>query len=131
MAEIPDTFNVRADYPGGPTMQLVSSMGNEVKVDHMIRGHKATLYFTETGFSIKPEKEFEKDMQPITFEKKGAEDVTLHHRNLMAAIRANEPLKCDCMLGLYGVVVCEMAVESYRKRQYLKWDAGKAQAVRA
>lgn len=131
IAEIPDTFNVLADYPNGPTMQLISSMGNDVKVDHMIRGHKATLYFTETGFTIKPEKNYEKDIQPITYEKKGAEDVTLHHRNLMAAIRTNEPLKCDCMLGLYGVVVCEMSVESYRKRQYLKWDAAKQQAVRA
>ncbi len=131
LAEIPDTFNVLADYPGGPTMQLISSMGNEVKVDHMIRGHKATLYFTETGFTIKPEKNYEKDMQPITYEKKGAEDVTLHHRNLMAAIRTNEPLKCDSLLGLYGVVVCEMAVDSYRKRQYLKWDEAKQQAVRA
>jgi predicted dehydrogenase len=131
VAEIPDTFNVLADYPGGPTMQLVSSMANEVKVDHMIRGHRATLYFTETGFTIKPEKAFEKDVQPITYEKKGGEDVTLHHRNLQDAIRSNQPLNCDCMLGLYGVVVCEMAVESYRKRQYLKWDAAKAQAVRA
>ncbi len=131
VAEIPDTFNVLADYPEGPTMQLISSMGNDVKVDHMIRGHKATLYFTETGFTIKPEKQFEKDMQPITYEKKGAEDVTLHHRNLMAAIRSNEPLNCDCMLGLYGVVVCEMSVESFRKRQYLKWDAVKQQAVKA
>jgi predicted dehydrogenase len=131
VAEIPDTFNVLADYPGGPTMQLVSSMANEVKVDHMIRGHRATLYFTETGFTIKPEKAFEKDVQPITYEKKGGEDVTLHHRNLQDAIRSNQPLNCDCMLGLYGVVVCEMAVESYRKRQYLKWDATKAQAVRA
>jgi predicted dehydrogenase len=131
LAEIPDTFNVLADYPGGPTMQLISSMGNEVKVDHMIRGHKATLYFTETGFTIKPEKEFENEMQPITYEKKGAEDVTLHHRNLMAAIRANEPLNCDCMLGLYGVVICEMSVQSFRKRQYLKWDAAKQEAVRA
>lgn len=131
VAEIPDTFNVLADYTGGPTMQLISSMGNDVKVDHMIRGHKATLYFTETGFTIKPEKEFEKDMQPITYEKKGAEDVTLHHRNLMAAIRTNEALKCDSTLGLYGVALCEMSVESYRKRQYLKWDAAKMQAVRA
>lgn len=130
-AEIPDTFNVLADYPGGPTMQLISSMGNETKVEHMIRGHKATLYFTETGFTITPEKEFQNEVQPIVYQKKGAEDVTLHHRNLMGAIRSNEPLNCDCMLGLYGVVVCEMSVESYRKRQYLKWDEGGQAAVRA
>jgi predicted dehydrogenase len=131
LAEIPDTFNVLADYPGGPTMQLISSMGNDVAVDHMIRGHHATLYFTRTGFTIKPQEEFEKDIQPVTYEKKGAEDLTLHHRNLQAAIRENQPLNCDATLGLYGVVVCDMAVESYRKRQYLKWDKEKSMPVRA
>jgi len=131
LAEIPDTFNVLADYPGGPTMQLVSSMGNDTAVDHLIRGHHATLYFTRTGFTIKPQKQYEKDMQPITYEKKGAEDLTLHHRNLQAAIRENQPLNCDSDLGLHGVVVCDMAVESFRKRQYLKWDDKKREAVRA
>ncbi len=131
IAEIPDTFNVLADYPGGPTMQLISSMGNDAPVDHMIRGHKATLYFTKTGFTIKPQKDYEKEMQPITYEKKGAEDLKLHHRNLQTAIRSGEPLNCDCMLGMYGVVVCEMAVESFRRRQYLKWDVAKEQAAKA
>jgi predicted dehydrogenase len=131
VAEIPDTFNVLADYPSGVTMQLISSMANDAPVDHMIRGHKATLYFTHTGFTIKPQEAYEKEMQPLTYEKKGAEDLTLHHRNLQAAIRANEPLNCDCLLGLYGVVVCDMAVESLRKRQYLKWDSTKEQAEKA
>jgi len=116
VAEIPDTFNVLA---------------NNAKVYHMIRGHKATLYFTETGFTITPEADYAKEVQPLTYEKKGAEDLTLHHRNLQAAIRENQPLNCDSTLGLYGVVVCEMAVESFRKRQYLKWDATAAQAVKA
>jgi predicted dehydrogenase len=131
VAEIPDTFNVLADYPGGPTMQLVSSMGNDTEVDHMIRGHKATLFFTSTGFTIKPQQEFAKDVQPVTYEKKGAESLTLHHRNLQAAIRTNQPLNCDATLGLYGVVICDMAVESFRKRQYLKWDRAKGMAVSA
>ncbi len=131
VAEIPDTFNVLADYPGGPTMQLVSSMANDTKVDHLIRGHKATLCFTKTGFTITPQEDYAKEMQPITYEKKGAEDVTLHHRNLQEAIRKNTPLNCDCMLGLYGVVVCAMAVESYRKRSYLKWNHAKAEAIKA
>lgn len=131
LAEIPDTFDVLADFPGGPTMQLVSSMANDAPVDHMIRGHKATLYFTKTGFTIKPQEGYEKDIQPFTYEKKGAEDLTLHHRNLQAAIRSNQALNCDCMLGLYGVVLCDMAVESFRKREYLKWDAAKGQVTKA
>lgn len=125
VAEIPDTFNVLADYPGGPTMQLVSSMANDTPVEHMLRGHKATLTFTRTGFTVTPQSLFAKEMKPIEFKKSGRESVDPHHRNLQAAIRTGEALKCDATLGYYGVVVCEMAVQSFRQRQYLKWDAQK------
>jgi predicted dehydrogenase len=130
-AEIPDTFNVLADYPGGPTMQLVSTMANDTPVEHLLRGHKATLTFTRTGFTITPQREFAKEAKSFTYQKKGAESVDPHHRNLQNAIRKNEPLRCDADLGYYGVVVCEMAVESYRKRTYLKWDAQKQRPVKA
>jgi hypothetical protein len=84
----------------------------------------------KTGFDIKPQKLYEKDVQPVTYKKQGAEDVTLHHRNLQDAIRKNQPLNCDCMLGMYAVAVCEMAVESFRKRQYVRWDHADAHPVR-
>jgi predicted dehydrogenase len=130
-AEIPDTFNITLDYPGGPSVILISSMANDTPVGHMIRGHKATLEFTKTGFTITPQKAFAKDMQPITHQKTGSESLPLHHRNLQAAIRTNEPLKCDCMLGYYGVVACEMGVQSYRKRKYMAWDKAKERIIRA
>jgi predicted dehydrogenase len=130
-AEIPDTFNITLDYPGGPSVILISSMANDTPVDHVIRGHKATLEFTKTGFTITPQRAFAKDMQPIVHQKTGAEDLTLHHHNLHAAIRSNEPLNCDCMLGYYGVVACEMGVQSYRKRKYMAWDKTKERIVRA
>ena len=47
----------------------------------------------------------------------------------MNAIRKGEPLKCDVMLGYYGVVACEMGVQSYRKRKYMQWDAAKERIV--
>jgi predicted dehydrogenase len=130
-AEIPDTFNIMLDYPGGPSVILISSQANDTPVDHVIRGHKATLEFTKTGFTITPQREFAKDMQLIVHQKVGGEDVTLHHRNLQAAIRSNEPLKCDCMLGYYGVVACEMGVQSYRKRKMVAWDKAKERIIRA
>jgi predicted dehydrogenase len=130
-AEIPDTFNVLADYPGGPTMVLISTMANDTPVEHVLRGHKATLTFTRSGFTVKPQREFAADVKPMTFEKKGAEAVDLHHRNLMGAIRRGEALKCDADLGYYGVVVCAMGVESLRKKQYLAWDARAEKAKKA
>lgn len=130
-AEIPDTQNILLQYPGGLDVILVSSMANDTAVEHVLRGHKATLTFTRTGFTIRPQKAFAKDLREIVHEKTGAESTDLHHRNLQAAIRSNEPLKCDVALGYRGVVACEMGVESYRKRKYMAWDKQKERIVRA
>jgi predicted dehydrogenase len=129
-AEIPDTFNVLLEYPNGPNVVLISSMANDTPIEHVLRGHKATLQFTRTGFTIKPQSLYAKDMQEITHKKTGGEDIDLHHRNLMAAIRSNEPLKCDCQLGYYGVVACHLGVLSFRKRQYMAWDKARQRIVR-
>ena len=130
-AEIPDTINVLLDYPEGLTVQLVSSMANDAPIEHMLRGHKATLYFTRTGFDIKPQRLFTNEVKPVTHQKTGAENVALHHRNLQDAIRNNAPLKCDCMLGYYGVVAACMGNESYRKRKYMAWDKTRERIVKA
>ncbi len=129
--EVPDTFNVLLDYPGGPTVQLVSSMANDTPVQHLLRGHKATLEFTNTGFTVHPQKLFAKDVKPFTYKKTGAEDIALHHKNLQSAIRKNTPLNCDCQLGYAAVVACCMAVDSYRQRKYMKWDKAKERIVKA
>ncbi len=131
VAEIPDTFNIMLDYPGGPTVSLVSSMANDTAVEHLLRGHKATLQFTRTGFVIRPQALFKNEAQEVVHQKTGGESVDLHHRNLMRAIRLNEPLKCDTMLGYYGVVACEMGVESYRKHKYMAWDQRRQRIVKA
>jgi len=115
------------------TVLLVSSLANDMPIRHVIRGHKATLEFTSSGFTITPQKATNQSVvsgtgekvegeKVFAYKKHGAEDLTLHHRNLQAAIRKNEPLKCDHNLGFYGVVVCMMGVESFRQRKYLKWD---------
>jgi hypothetical protein len=106
-------------------------MANDTPVPHHLRGNKATLEFTPTGFTIRPQKLWAEGRQEVLHRKTGAENVTLHHRNLHDAIRKNEPLKCDVLLGYYGTVACLMAVESYRQRKYLAWDAGRERAVEA
>ncbi len=130
-AEIPDTLNILADYPGGMTVQLISSMGNDTGVDHLLRGTKATLKFTRTGFVITPQREYASEMKEIVHKKTGAEELDLHHRNLIHAIRDNEPLRCDHMLGYYGVVATAMGNLSYRKHKYLRWDSHRERAAYA
>lgn len=142
IAEIPDTFNMLLDYPGGPTVALISSMANDTPIDHVIRGHKATLQFNLEGFVITPQESVREDLPAPTemkarevrllaYRKNGAEDVKLHHRNLHNAIRNGESLRCDVMLGYYGVVAACMGVQSFRERAYLKWNRDKEKVERA
>ncbi|HNY41859.1 MAG TPA: hypothetical protein PKJ41_15770, partial [Bryobacteraceae bacterium] len=91
-------------------------------VAHVLRGHKATLEFTPTGFTIKPQRLFAKEGKEIVHVKTGGEDTELHWRNLIRAIRFGDPLKCDVMLGYYGVVACQFGILSQRHRKYMKWD---------
>jgi predicted dehydrogenase len=130
-AEIPDTFNMLLDYPEGLTIQLVSSMANDTPIDHLIRGHKATLEFNRTGFQITPQNMFRDEVKPVVHKKSGAEDIMLHHRNLQNAIRKGEALNCDVMLGYYGVVASELGVQSFRQQKYMKWDRAKERIVKA
>ncbi len=130
-AEIPDTLNILLDYPENLTVQLISAQGNDTKVPHLIRGHKATLEFTRTGFTITPQSIYGKDAQPIVHQKTGGEELDLHHRNLFNAIRKNEPVRCDYMLGYYGVVAAGMGNLSYRKHKYLRWDAARQRPANA
>lgn len=122
-AEVPDTINIMLDYPGGPTVMLISSLANDTPVPHVLRGHKATLEFTPTGFTITPQKLFAAEGKQIVHRKTGGEDTELHWRNLLRAIRFGEPLKCDETLGYYGVAACQFGILSLQQRKYMKWDA--------
>ena len=134
IAEIPDTFNMMCDYPGGINLTVMSSMANDTPIPHLIRGHEGTLEFTNSGFIIREQRYKVNDEAPradIIHKKTGAESITLHHRNLQNAIRSNEALKCDSTTGLYAVVAVRLAVDSYRKRKYMAWDAQKEKGVEA
>ncbi|MGE0102248.1 MAG: Gfo/Idh/MocA family protein [Blastocatellales bacterium] len=129
VAEIPDTFNMMCDYPEGVTVVVISSMANETPIPHVIRGHEATLEFNRDGFVIRPQRGFSQGRQEIVHKKTGGEDITLHHRNLQDAIRNGAALKCDHMLGYYGVVAVRLAVESFRRTKYMRWDPRRERGV--
>jgi predicted dehydrogenase len=141
VAEIPETFNMLCDYPGGPTVVLVSSMANDTAIEHVIRGHKATLQFNREGFVITPQETSDegpkvdektaRELRLLIYKKAGAEDVKLHHQNLHAAIRKGDNLRCDVELGYRGVVVTMMGVESFRTQSYLKWNREKEKVEKA
>ena len=132
VGDVPDTMNILLDYPEGLTVQLVSSMANNSTIEHLLRGHKATLTFDREGFVIKPQQPVAgPDAQEIVYKKTGAENTVLHHKNLHNAIRLGEALRCPVQLGYYGVVASQMGVQSLRQQKYMAWDRAKERIVRA
>ena len=121
-AEVPDTFNALLEYPEGIDVLLVSSMANQTRMRHLIRGNKGTIEFTREGFTMQPESIYKDEVSVHEHQKSGGEDMSLHHHNLHNAIRKGEALKCDVDLAFDVSMACHMTVESFRKKKSLGWD---------
>ena len=53
------------------------TMANNTPVEHLLRGHKATLQFTRTGFTITPERLAGDPKNQIVHKKTGGEQLDL------------------------------------------------------
>jgi predicted dehydrogenase len=125
--DLPDNFEMIAEYPRGMTVYVLGTQSNRVGVDHLIRGYRGTLKFTRDGWIAE-----DKDGKELASHKKtGGEDIALHHTNLHNHLRNGEPLHCPAELGLAGVVAVCMANESWRTGKMMGWDAANEKAVPA
>jgi predicted dehydrogenase len=124
---LPDNFEMICEYPRGMTVYVLGTMSNRVGVDHLIRGYRGTLSFTGNGWVAR-----DKDGKVLEqHEKKGGEDIHLHHTNLHNHLRNGEPLNCPIELGMAGVVAVNMANESWRSSRMMGWDAKNEKMVAA
>jgi predicted dehydrogenase len=125
--DLPDNFEMICEYPRGMTVYVLGTMSNRVGIEHLIRGYRATLYFTNTGWEIR-----DKDGKVLeTHQKTGGEDIVPHHTNLHNHLRHGEPLNCPVELGMAGVAAVCMACESWRTGQMMGWDAAGERMVPA
>lgn len=130
--DMPDSFEMLAEYgaiegiTNGMTVHVLGTMANDESNAHCIRGAKATLYFRGPGWEIV---DLESDEVVQTHERTGGEDVDPHHRNHHKAIREGVELNCPPELGLYGVVACSMANESWREKRMLAWNDRRQKVV--
>ena len=125
--DLPDNFEMICEYPRGMTVYVLGTMSNRVGIDHLIRGYRGTLQFTDTGWTAR-----DKDGKVLGEHKKtGAEDIVPHHSNLHAAIRDGAELNCPVDLGMAGVAAVTMANQSWRDNTMMAWDAEHRKAVPA
>ena len=135
--EVPDTFNLIADFPQGHSLVLSSSMANSRHIPGLIRGHEGTIIMVDHGMfegrtdhiTLIPEPKvigdaykakFGDSEKVIPIEQKDA--MVTHIANFLDCIRSRNQPTLNVEIAMRAQVTISMAVESYRKGQVLYWD---------
>lgn len=135
--EVPDTFNLIADFPQGHSLVLSSSMANSRHIPGLIRGTQGTIVMVDHGMfeartkhiTLIPEKRV---MTPEYEAKFGAEEkiipveerdaMTTHIDNFLSSMRTRQDPTLNVDVAMRAQVTITMAVQSYRQGRVLYWD---------
>jgi len=132
--EVPDMYTTTIDYPGGPTVSLVSCLDNSTPSPVVIEGHDATIHIK----SDDPEEPIEAVIEPQRTGRikekvvlKGEHgDQAKHRANLVQAIRDPKvQLYCPVSLGLRTNVAITLGVRSFRERKVYGWNSSEQKAI--
>jgi predicted dehydrogenase len=138
--EVPDTFNLMADYAQGHTLVLSSSMANETHIPGLIRGHEGTIMMVPDGrfegkvdsITVTPSKIAKQQFE----EKYGASEMKLncepretHMENFLRCVRTREKPVLDALTAYKAMVTIGMSVQSYREGRVLYFDERKQKVV--
>jgi len=124
--DIPDTFLMTADYPSEWSIFLVSTLTNDAGLPDRIYGKFGTM---DLGGDVKMR--FNGDFQEeftARNEDKLESSIAVEPRrdlegNWIDAMRGKGAVFCNVDLGCSTMVAIKMAVESYRQRKTMLWDA--------
>ena len=133
--EVPDMYSTMIDYPGGPTVTLVSCLDNDTPSPVVIEGHDATIHISSDDPEepmqavIEPQKETGRIKEKITLKGEFG-DQNKHRANLVAAIRDPKvQLYCPVGLALKTNVAITLGVRSFRERKVFGWNAAEQKVV--
>ena len=135
--EVPDTFNLMADFAKGHSLILSSSMANSEHIPGLIRGHAGTVIMVDDGkfegrtdhITVVPEKgvataeykaKFGVDKITIPVDQKDA--MQSHVGNFLDCMKSRQKPVLDVDTALHAQVTISMAVQSYREGRVLYWD---------
>jgi predicted dehydrogenase len=132
--EVPDMYTTTIDYPGGPTILLMSCLDNNMSMPWTIAGHDATIHIRGDD----PEEPMEAVIEPQRTGRirervvlKGERgDQAKHRANLVEAMRdSRTQLYCPVSLGLRTNIAITLGVKSFRDRKVYGWDAKEQKVV--
>jgi predicted dehydrogenase len=124
--DIPDTFLMTANYPSEWSLFLASTLTNDSGLPDRVYGKHGTM---ELGGE--PLLKFNGDFkEEFKAKNDGKEEVRLPIRqrrdlegNFIDVMRGKDQLACNVDLGCSTMVAIKMAVESYRQKKTMLWDA--------
>jgi predicted dehydrogenase len=134
--EVPDTFNLMADFEKKHSLILSSSMANSQHIPGLIRGHEGTIIMVDHGkfegetdhITVKPEKRTINDAYKAKW---GDSDITIpvtekpewaHMQNFLDCVRSRQKPVLDVDTAFRAQVTISMSVQSYREGRVLYWD---------
>ncbi len=124
--DIPDTFLMTADYPSEWSIYLVSTLTNDSSLPDQIFGKYGTM---DLGGEVKMKAngDFHEEFAARNADKLEAAIPPEPRRDLegnwIDAMRRKGTVHCNVDLGCATMVAIKMAVESYRQRKTMLWDA--------
>jgi predicted dehydrogenase len=124
--DIPDVFMMTADYPTEWSLFLVSTLTNDAGLTDRIYGKHGTMELGGEPF-LRWNGDFKEEFKTKN-EGKEETRVAIESRrdlenNWIDAMRGNAAVHCNVDLGCATMVAIKMAVESYRQRKTMLWNA--------
>lgn len=141
--EVPDTYNLLADFAEGHSLVLSSSMANSQHIPGLIRGHEGTIIMVEHGMFegkteniiVRPEKvrvKGETGRKVFADYKFGDEETKIpveqydmmqaHVGNFLRCMRTREKPHLDVETAAHAQILINLSVESYREGRVKYWD---------
>ncbi len=133
--EVPDTFNLLADFAQGHSLVLSSTMANSRHIPGLIRGHEGTIVMVEHGrFEGRTEHitvESERIFQDAFVSKYGTETVQIkvedrgrdaHMKNFLQCMRTRAKPHLDADTAYRAQVTISMGVMALRQGKVLYFD---------
>ena len=126
--EVPDTMNVSMEQPERMLFSWLSGFGNEsLGMTERVLGSDGSIFKGIDKIRYIPEKVNKPDANPLTGNTPTADRA--HMQNFLDCIRNGKETNCPFELGFKVSIACRMAVESYRQKRTMRWDAAAEQIV--
>jgi len=125
LREVPDTFNMVIDYPGGPSVVLMNTLSNATGCQSFIRGTNGLLSFQGRRIVITPHKA-KKPSHVI--DSKGHGDTGKMWLNLLECVKTRQRPFSPVDVGAMVQAPLSMSILSYRESKVARFDT-KAQKI--